>query len=180
MSRFAGHGLKAVLVGYESFSPSELASYQKKATVEENLEAAGLLRQWGVDAWASFIMHPDWDHADFKAFRRYIRQLRPEISSLSPLTPFPGLPAFRKFQDRLLFDVQEYEQWSFGNIAIRPSKMSLQAYYAEVLLTNLQVNFFMNNAFYLVRRFGLATLLRLSVGGTRLTWRYLAAMWRAG
>jgi len=178
--RFAKYGLRAVLVGYESFNPGELAGYQKKATVEDNLEAAGLLRRWGVDAWASFIFHPDWDHADFKAFRRYIRRLRPEISSLSPLTPFPGLPAFREFQDRLLFDVREYEQWSFGNISIRPSKMSLRAYYAEVLLTNLQVNFFMNNALYLVRRFGLRTLFRLTVGGTRLTLRYLAAMRRVG
>ena len=176
--RFAEHGLKAVLVGYESFSPNELAGYQKKATVEGNLEAAGLLRQWGVDAWASFIFHPDWDHADFKTFRRSIRELRPEISSLSPLTPFPGLPAFQEFEDRLLFDVTDYEQWSFGNISIRPSKMSLRAYYAEVLLTNLQVNFFMNNALYLVRRFGLRTLFRLAAGGFRLTLRYLAAMRR--
>jgi radical SAM superfamily enzyme YgiQ (UPF0313 family) len=177
--RFAKYGLKAVLVGYESFNPSELARYQKKATVEDNLEVAGLLRQWGVDAWASFIFHPDWDHADFKAFRRYIRELRPEISSLSPLTPFPGLPAFQEFEDRLLFDVTDYEQWSFGNISIRPSKMSLRAYYAEVLLTNLQVNFFMNNALYLVRRFGFRTLFRLTAGGFRLTLRYLAAMWHA-
>ncbi len=178
--RFAQHGLKAVLVGYESFQANELVGYKKKATVEDNLKAAHLLQQWGVDAWASFIFHPDWDHADFREFRRYIRQLRPEISSLSPLTPFPGLPAFQEFEDRLLFAVQDYEQWSFGNIVIRPSRMSLRAYYAQVLLTNLEVNFFMNNVFYLVRRFGLRTLFRLTVGGIRLTLRYLAAMWRAG
>jgi radical SAM superfamily enzyme YgiQ (UPF0313 family) len=177
--RFGRHGLKAVLVGYESFHPDELASYQKKVSVEENLEVSSLLRQWEIDAWASFILHPDWDHGDFKAFRHYIRRLRPEISSLSPLTPFPGLPAFQEFRERLLFEPTDYEQWSFGNIAIRPGKMSLRAYYAEVLLTNLQVNFFMNNAFYLTRRFGIQTLLRLSIGGTRLTLRYLAAMWRA-
>ncbi|MCW5211497.1 cobalamin-dependent protein [Desulfobulbus sp. TB] len=179
VQRFAQHGLKAVLVGYESFQADELVSYKKKATVEDNLEAARLLQQWGVDAWASFILHPDWDHADFREFRRYIRRLRPEISSLSPLTPFPGLPAFRKFENRLLFAVQEYEQWSFGNIVIRPSRMSLRAYYAQVLLTNLQVNFLMNNAIYLIRRFGLCALCRLTVGGIRLTLRYLAAMWRA-
>lgn len=177
---FAQHGLKAVLVGYESFQADELVSYKKKATVEDNLKAARLLQQWSVDAWASFIFHPDWDHADFREFRRYIRRLRPEVSSLSPLTPFPGLPAFQEFEDRLLFAVQDYEQWSFGNIVIRPSRMSLRAYYAEVLLTNLQVNFFMNNTIYLVRRFGLRTLFRLTVGGIRLTLRYLAAMWRAG
>ncbi|MCI5140046.1 MAG: B12-binding domain-containing radical SAM protein, partial [Candidatus Electrothrix sp. AR1] len=176
--RFTEHGLRAVLVGYESFNSSELARYKKKATVEDNLEVAGLLRQWGVDAWASFIFHPDWDHAGFKDFRRYIGELRPEISSLSPLTPFPGLPAFQEFEDRLLFDVTDYEQWSFGNISIRPSKMSLRAYYAEVLLTNLQVNFFMNNALYLVRRFGVRTLFRLTVGGFRLMLRYLVAMLR--
>ncbi|MCI5133113.1 MAG: B12-binding domain-containing radical SAM protein, partial [Candidatus Electrothrix sp. EH2] len=180
IGRFAEHGLRAVLVGYESFDPNELAGYRKKATVTDNLEVAGLLRHWGVDAWASFIMHPDWSHADFKNFRRYIRRLRPEISSLSPLTPFPGLPAFQEFQERLLFDVQDYEQWSFSNISIRPSRMSLRAYYAEVLLTNLYVNFFMNNVSYLVRRFGLKTLFRLTAGGMRLLLRYLAAMRRAG
>jgi radical SAM superfamily enzyme YgiQ (UPF0313 family) len=178
--RFADHGLKAVLVGYESFNPAELAGYHKKATVEDNLEVSRLLRQWDVDVWASFILHPDWDHADFKSFRQYIRRLGPEISSLSPLTPFPGLPAFAEFQDRLLFDVTDYEQWSFGQVSIQPGKMSLQAYYLEVLLTNLQVNFFMNNALYLVRRFGVLTLVRLAVGGLRLSVRYLATMWRNG
>ncbi len=178
--RFAEHGLKAVLVGYESFNPAELAGYHKKATVEDNLEVSRLLRQWGVDVWASFILHPDWDHADFKIFRRYIKRLGPEISSLSPLTPFPGLPAFAEFQDRLLFDVKDYEQWSFGQVSIQPGKMSLRAYYLEVLLTNLQVNFFMNNALYLVRRFGVLTLVRLAVGGLRLSMRYLATMWKSG
>ena len=58
--------------------------------------------------------------------------------------------------------------------------MGLRAYYAEVLLSNLYVNFFMNNACYLVRRFGLKTLFRLSFGGIRLTLRYLAALQKAG
>ncbi|XCN72355.1 MAG: cobalamin-dependent protein [Candidatus Electrothrix aestuarii] len=178
IERFASLGLKAVLVGYESFKPQELADYHKKATVEENLVAATLLKKWGVDAWASFIFHPDWDHGDFKAFRRYIRQLRPEISSLSPLTPFPGLPAFQEYRERLLFDLQDYERWSFGNISIHPSKMGLRAYHAEVLWTNLQVNFFMNNACYLVRRFGFFTLFRLTAGGLRLAIRYLIALCR--
>jgi hypothetical protein len=42
------------------------------------------------------------------------------------------------------------------------------------------VNFFMNNALYLVRRFGVLTLVRLAVGGLRLSVRYLATMWRNG
>jgi radical SAM superfamily enzyme YgiQ (UPF0313 family) len=176
VKRFAASGLKAVMVGYESFKPEELSGYNKKATVADNLAVSRLLRKYDVDVWASFILHPDWDRNDFKKFRKYIRQLRPQISSLSPLTPFPGLPYFEEYRHRLLYDETAYEQWSFGQLLIRPEKMSVKSYYIEILKINMYINFFMNNALYLVRKFGFGTLFRLAAGGLRLSVRYLACM----
>ncbi len=179
VERFARHGLKAALVGYESFSEDELSEYKKKCSLNDSKKVSRILRNCGVDVWASFIMHPDWEKHDFSLFRKYIRELRPEISSLTPLTPFPGLPYFDKYRDRLLVDEHDYAKWSFGQVTIRPSKMSLRAYYIEVLKTNIYINLFMNNAWYLVRKFGWGALWRISIGSFKLTVRYLFLMWQS-
>lgn len=176
VSRFAKYGLRAVLVGYESSSDAELAVYQKGTTADDNLKVARILKQNHIDAWASFIMHPDWTAKDFGAFRRYVRLLHPEISSLTPLTPFYSLPLHEQYHDRLLFPHDDYTKWSFGQVSILPSQMSLAAYYRQVLLTNLYINFFMNNAVYIVRKFGFGALWRILPGSIKLSLRYLKLM----
>lgn len=174
--RFATLGLRAVLVGYESFKEKELLSYKKKSTLEDNLKASKILKELGIDAWASFIIHPDWDREDFQAFRKYLKKLAPEIASFSPLTPFPNLPMYKEYQKRLLYKVEDYEAWSFGQVVIAPSQMSLQRYYYEILKTNLYINLFSNNVVYLIKKFGPLTVFRLSKGSIKLMKRYLQLM----
>jgi hopanoid C-3 methylase len=177
ISRFAQNGLAAVLVGYETFSPEELRRYKKKSTVEDNLEAATFLREIKVDVWASFMMHPDWSPADFSSLRAYIQKLKPQISSCSPLTPFPNLPLYNTYKDRLLVSITDYEQWSFGMVTIRPSKMTLRRYYIELLKTNLYIAFVVNNPGYLVSKFGPATLIRIMLGSLKLMQKYIKLAW---
>lgn len=176
--RFKRNGLRVVLVGYESFSEHELTAYNKQCSLEDSLEVSRFLKTCGIDAWASFIMHPDWSHDDFSSFRKYIRKLRPEISSLTPLTAYPGTPYYEKYKERLLIKKNDYARWSFGEITIMPTRMSLKAYYCEVLKTNLHINLFMNNTVYLVRKFGWSALFRISWGGLKLTATYLRLMAR--
>lgn len=179
VARFARLGLRAVLIGYESFSAADLAGYGKDATPDDNLAAAAYLRELGVDAWASFILHPDWDRADFRRFRRYVRALRPRVASLSPLTPFLPVSFFAPFEDRLLFPRADYERWSFSQVTIRPARLSLRRYYIELLKTNLYVNLYSNSLPYLVRKFGVGTVWRLLRGSLRIMGRYLALIRRA-
>lgn len=173
IERLAKCGLRAVLIGYESFADNELNAYNKKSSVADSFKAAAILKRCGIDAWASFILHPDWDHADFKTFRKHIKKLLPEITTFSPLTPFANLPMYHDYQDRLLASVHDYEKWSFGEVTIAPSKMSLRRYYLEMLKTLLYINFAQNSAGYLVRKFGFATLWRISKGSIAATLRYL-------
>lgn len=180
IKRLATCGLRAVLIGYESFADSELNAYNKKSSVSDSYKAAATLKHCGIDAWASFILHPDWDRADFKQFRRYIKQLSPEITTFSPLTPFANLPMYHDYQARLLASVQDYEKWSFGEVTIAPSKLTLRRYYLEMLRTLLYVNFVQNSAGYLVRKFGIATLLRISKGSMAATIRYVKLIMQAG
>lgn len=174
--RMAENGLKAVLVGYETFNQEEMLKYKKKSTAADNLKAAEILKEIGIDCWASFILHPDWDKNDFISFRKYIKQLKPEISTFSPLTPFPGLPLYEEYKDRLLFDETEYEAWSFGKVSIRPSKMTLRRYYYEVLKVILYINLRMNSAPYMVKRFGISTLLRITAGSLKVLPIYIKLM----
>ncbi len=179
VARFARHGLRAVLVGYESFSADELADYHKPSRPEDALTAAAFLKSIGVDAWASFMVHPDWTREDFRRLRAHIRRLRPEVASLSPLTPFPLLPLYSEYRDRLLYRREDYEQWTFGQVAIRPSRMSLRRYYWELFKANLHTNLVSNRPGYLVRKFGVGALLRILAGSLRLGRRYVVLMLRA-
>jgi hopanoid C-3 methylase len=176
LKRMAKNGLKAVLVGYETFNEEEMIKYKKKSTVADSFKASKILKDIGIDCWASFMLHPDWDKADFKKFRRYINQLKPEISTFSPLTPFPNLPLYEQYKDRLLFDETDYESWSFGKVSIRPSKLTLRQYYAQVLKTILFINLRMNSGPYMVRRFGFSTLLRIGMGSVKVLPTYIKLM----
>lgn len=167
-------GLKAVLVGYESFSDQELRNYSKQTSVEDNYKASKILKELGIDAWASFMAHPDWDKKDFIALRRYIKGLNPEISSISPLTPFPNLPMYNTYKERLIYNKNEFERWSFGQVMIRPSKISLRRYYYELLKTNLYVNLFINKKTEMIRNYGLNNIFRLLKGSTNALKKYIA------
>lgn len=169
-------GLKALLVGYETFSPEELLDYRKKSTPEDNLEAARFLRSLDIDVWASFMAHPDWDKGDFTEFRKYIRALNPQISSINPLTPFPGLPMYEEYKDRLLHKPEEYEKWSFGQVIIRPSSMSLKNYYWELLKTYLYINISVNKSTEMIRKYGFANIARILKGSAGASIKYIRLM----
>jgi radical SAM superfamily enzyme YgiQ (UPF0313 family) len=176
LQRFRKLGLQAVLLGYETYSDAELASYGKKSTRKDNLAAAAILREAGVDVWASLMLHPAWNREDFKELRRHLRQLRPQITSMCPLTPFPNLPLFQQYQDNLLVADDDYEKWSFAQLTIRPSALSTRQYYREMLITNFYINLYMNNLPYVIRKFGFASVWRLAKGSVKVFWRYVKLM----
>ena len=169
-------GLKAFLVGYETFSDNELYSYHKKSSTDDNLQAAEILRKYKIDVWASFMAHPDWDKNNFKSLRGYIKKLKPQITSISPLTPFPNLPLYKEFENRLLYKKEDFEKWSFGQVMIRPSKVSLKTYYYELLKTNLFVNIFINKNTEMIKKFGLINIIRILKGSLKAVKKYLILM----
>jgi radical SAM superfamily enzyme YgiQ (UPF0313 family) len=169
-------GLKALLVGYETFNEEEMNKYNKKSTTSDNFEASKILRELGIDVWASFMAHPDWDKNDFKLFRSYIKKLKPQITSISPLTPFPNLPMYEKYEDRLLYSKQDYEKWSFGQVMIKPSKINLKDYYFELLKTNLYVNLFANKNTEMIKKYGIINIYRIMVGSLKAARKYIVLM----
>jgi|LGOV01.1.fsa_nt_gb radical SAM superfamily enzyme YgiQ (UPF0313 family) len=180
LKRFKSLGLKALLVGYETFSEEEMLYYTKKTSTLESQKASVLLKDLGVDVWASFMAHPDWTKKDFKAFRKHVKKLSPQISSVSPLTPFPNLPLYKEFKNRLIFKIEDYEKWSFGQVTIQPGKMSLRQYYYQMLLTNIYINLSLNQSTEMLKRFGFKSMFRLSIGSLKASTRYIRLMMAVG
>lgn len=157
-------GLVAVIIGYEAFDDKQLLIYNKSATVDDNVKATRLLQGAGIACWGSFIIHPDWDKQDFKSLLKYIDLLKPELITFSPLVPHPLTPLYEAFKARLLYTVEDYEKWNFGDVLIRPSKMSLQAYYFEVLKLTLKVNGNWHSVAYTLKTFPLKNTLLMLFG----------------
>lgn len=179
IEEFVELGLKAVLVGYETFNEVEMEKYRKKSTIEDSYKAATILRELGIDAWASFMAHPDWNKRDFQLFRAFIEELRPQISSVSPLTPFPNLPMYKQYENRLLYKKEDYEKWSFGQVIIKPSKISLRRYYCELLKTNLYINLFINKNTKMIHRYGINNIFRIIRGSLKSVVKYINLMIKA-
>lgn len=138
--RLAKNGLMAVIIGYEAFDDKRLEEYHKASTVDDNIKATRMLQKEGIACWGSFILHPDWEKADFSRLLQYIHRIRPELITFSPLVPHPLTPLFEQYKDRLIYPVEQYEKWNFGDVLIYPSRMSLRAYYIQVLLFAVKVN----------------------------------------
>ena len=164
LGRLRRNGLVAVILGYESFDDKQLSDYNKAATTDENEQATLLLRANDIACWGSFIVHPDWDKSDFKRLMRYIRKLKPELTTFSPLVPHPMTPLYETFKSRLLYDVADYDKWNFGDVLIRPSKMSMRAYYFEVLKLALMINFNWHSVRYTLKAFPLRNTLKMLTG----------------
>lgn len=53
IERLGKCGLRAVLVGYETFKQEEMESYKKKSTIEDNIKASLILKDIGIDCEAT-------------------------------------------------------------------------------------------------------------------------------
>ncbi len=132
IARFARLGLRTVIVGLESFDARELAAYDKGTDPETNEEALRILQRHGVDCYATLILNPDWSHEDFQFLRKKLVELDIRYVNLQPLTPLPGT-GLHIPQERLLFHRSDYARWDLAHIAVRPSRMSVHAYYREII-----------------------------------------------
>jgi radical SAM superfamily enzyme YgiQ (UPF0313 family) len=176
IAEFKELGLKAVLIGYETFNDDELVNYNKNTLSTDNVKASEILKELQIDVWASFMAHPDWTKEDFKSFRTHIKKLRPQISSINPLTPFPNLPMYNEYKDRLLYDVDDFEKWSFGQVIIRPLHMSLRSYYFELLKAYIDINLFINNSTEMIHKYGFKNIVRIVWGSLGASFKYIKLM----
>jgi anaerobic magnesium-protoporphyrin IX monomethyl ester cyclase len=88
-------GLRWVLLGVESSSPSTLESFKKETTPEMAWEAVKLLKKNDIFAQAMFIIGERKDTAESIArLREFSNELDPGLAIFAILTPFPGTAVY--------------------------------------------------------------------------------------
>ncbi|MEN8228245.1 MAG: radical SAM protein [Bacteroidota bacterium] len=83
-------GVKALMVGFEFVTNTELQAINKKATLNDNKQTIEICRDLDIDLFALFIINPAWQHADFRRLARYLRDHYIPFALFSTLTVFPG------------------------------------------------------------------------------------------
>lgn len=132
MREFQGVGLRTVIVGFESFSDSELAGYRKNVSAATNEEAMRVMNGLGLECFATLILSPHWDRSDFDALVTKLKELRVRFVNLQPLTPLPGTP-FTVPAGDLLIDRADFAKWDLAHVAVRPTKLTVSQYYREII-----------------------------------------------
>ena len=178
--RLSASGIKAVIVGLESFSDELLKKYNKSANLDDNYNAVSVLRKNGIATWGTFIIHPDFSVTDFKNFRKYLRWLKPEMISFTPLVPHFLTPLYKQYEDRLIYPKEDYEKWSFGDVVVYPSKMSLRRYYFEILRLGIPANFNMCTIKYCLRTFPFKHNLKLMFSFDTIFTNYVGNIIKGG
>jgi radical SAM superfamily enzyme YgiQ (UPF0313 family) len=132
IKRLSRVGLKAVVVGVESFSRRELSYYHKQSHEEHNARCFDTLRRADVDVYASFILSPDWGLEDFREMQQYIYQHRLYYVILQPLMPLPGTDIWDEWKDHVIIDRDHHSLWDISHLCL-PSRLPMEVYYREMI-----------------------------------------------
>jgi hopanoid C-3 methylase len=119
-------GLKAVLVGFESFRDEDLKKLNKRSTVSKNTEAARILKSNGVDIIGYFMIDPSYTEEDFSRLTEYIHYLDIDQPIFSILTPFPGAKLYEQVREQIITDNYEYFD---GMHSLTPTAISGPKFY---------------------------------------------------
>jgi anaerobic magnesium-protoporphyrin IX monomethyl ester cyclase len=134
-------GLRWVLLGVESSSPSTLESFRKGTTPEQAREAMKLMKENDIFAQAMFIIGERKDTAESIAnLREFSNDLDPDLAIFAILTPFPGTAVYEEAKRNGWI-----EDWNWANYdmvhAIMPTE-TLSAKEVQEELYQCYRNFF--------------------------------------
>lgn len=121
-------GLSRVFVGVEAFRDQDLVSINKKSSVATNEQALRILDRLGIEAYANFMVRPEFDREDFRAFRSYCRGLPLSFAGFSVLTPLPGTQLFEEKEAELI--TRDWDYFDFVHTVL-PTRLPLVDFYRE-------------------------------------------------
>ncbi len=128
-------GLERVFVGLEFVRDEDLSYIRKSSSARENEQAVKILQDLGIDIYASFMVRPEFSHADFAAYHRYCRGLGLNFATFSVLTPLPGTDLYDEVKDRMLTRDPDYFDFIH---TLLPTNLPLEDFFSE--LTRLYRN----------------------------------------
>ncbi len=121
-------GFWKVFIGFEKIDEESMSQLNKHNSVQNNEEALKVLRAYGMEVIAAFIIDPSFQKQDFQRLRQYILDRKLYSPSLTILTPLPGTDLFDRVKERLV--TTNYELFDYVH-AVLPTRLRLAEFYQE-------------------------------------------------
>lgn len=131
IKEWAEIGLKAVIVGLEYTSDSELGKVNKLTTRDENDLAIEILQRNRIDIYGSFILGTEYDKRDFRRLGEYIEEKKLFYLVLQPLTPLPGTEIFKEYEHLLTVERESFPIWDLSHLVL-PSRLTHRQFYWQM------------------------------------------------
>lgn len=172
IKEFKELGLRTVIVGLESFSDDELNSFNKQSSASLNERAMKVLNANKVDCYAAVILSPDWTDEQFKMTSQKLIELGVKFVNFQPLTPLPGT-GVQVPEEKLVISRKEFAKWDLAHVAIMPEKMSLAAYYKNIIKAYDRVTLHWKFIVEHLKRYPVWMFIKVLGGGIRVRFQYM-------
>jgi radical SAM superfamily enzyme YgiQ (UPF0313 family) len=130
MRKWQGIGLDSLYMGFEFYDQEDLDYVGKGTSPEKNEQAIRLLQSLDIHIYPLFMVRPDYDEANFKAFARYVRRFNfDRMAQFSVLTPLPGSDLYEELKEQILdLDLEFFDCVH----AVLPTKLPLKEFYGQL------------------------------------------------
>ena len=169
----ANHGFDAFFVGIESFKTEELGDYNKRTSVEINNKAVRILEKHNVQCYSGLIVGFDWTRKDFNALIDYLNAFEHPMVNIQPITPIKGTPFYEKVKDQIVEDESRYENFDMAHVVMLPQKMSVRAFYYNILRAYLKTSASAKARKYIKARYGKRVYNRVKKGAFKIAMQYI-------
>ncbi|MFO7923260.1 MAG: radical SAM protein [Bacteroidales bacterium] len=125
-------GCIGVLIGFESFSESNLKQMKKNINLQyaDYRKAILKLKRHGLMIYGTFLFgYADDREEDFKRVLRFSKENNLFMTAFNHLVPFPGTPMFRRFKEEgRLIDEKWWlmDDYKFGDVVFHPGHLSAE------------------------------------------------------
>ena len=167
---FKNIGLRAIIVGIESFNEQELNEYNKNLDQKKIIDAIRFLHQLKVDIYGTLIIPSNWGKKDFSNLEKTLRKLNLRYLNLQPLTPLPGID-FQIQENRIIVDRKEFEKWDLAHVVIQPEKLSVKQYYKNIRRIYFRT-YFRPKFLFSHMKYSLKSRYRMSIGAFKIFQQY--------
>lgn len=141
-------GVIDIIVGFETLTDADLATYEKNVSSVQNEACAAILKEVGIQCTALFIVPLDATPKTLRTLGNWIKKTQLDLFTLSIFTPFPGTDIYAEYDDQYL--TSDPRHWDLLHLVLKPTRMGRWRFYFEfykiyfqLLLTNVRIRSFL-------------------------------------
>lgn len=173
MKRLKAVGLRAVIVGLESYSDKDLDSYNKNSKIHASEACIKLLSTLDIECYGTFIIGLDWEKTDFKSLHQFIVKTGIQFVNLQPLTPMPGTGVYEKSSKDWIVKTDDFAKWDMAHLVVQPEHLSIRRYYFEIVRLYYRVTLRPVMVLRVLKKYPFKENIKLTIGANRVMWQYI-------